>query len=932
MDKTYERALKFMEAFSKKHEGISNVYVFTSVDKDGNVTDEKYSMNLMTRNGFSDIYGSGVEFAAGNDVKLYVGTGVGEVPYTTADTNLELPAFGGLAATNSNTEKAYNYPMYYSKGENEGEGFITLISRFVEAYYDYNIDNFPGDYNLTEYGIKRNNTLWTHSKIYDVQGDPAYITKRSNERLYITVYMCLSFYESIIMNGWSNNRFTLITTNKIMFDRMAWNARIKLYKRGDRLIDITDGGTTKTLDTSQSATYVNSIIAPAIIVRDDNSDTYNSTTHIYGGGYFDGFVFTEDGFSVVEPQFLETAENVEFNNLYSGNATKYSGFADKFGTNPGTGYSSNQYPQMTHFTNAQVKAFDYKSGTWGNVVDVYNVDSKWYDESPGRANMCQPIYYSSNGEIKQGYVFQNIHPTDKILKISGGGITVYATNKYWASAEDSSNADPNKGWVWIRDYNNIPAACQSARYWITNTNVDQLVFTRESDCFHLLEKGTNDHGYVTYTGFPERHYISPICDNYTYGWYKKGPTVFVPSTIRTYTVGGDGDETFTYGKWLIDLPSANNKIITADMSSLASNVFQPSDFTLPFTGNVNTLTQTHHTDSGTGILCLEATNREETVIVDYRQSTITASVHSWKHACAIWGTNKVAYIASGDPNVYIYNCDTGLVEGNPIPFPSGISDIPHLFGHTNFLWMTNGSSFGYVCDLRTPSVRTPVQFVYDGLYGSDLQYVKYACVDDVFVVYKYNEAGNGDIPKAHYIKLSEPTMSYSLADFNAQISGSIGGRIDISLRYVNAYTDQSNNKVGTLAMIISRGYTNSYSSDDGCDCRVIDFGQYLWTGDVRVYAITNNYNLANLCWFGENIIYQTSIKCPAINFMPIKLTGKTDTINAMSHIKNVTGKSWLIGYTNIPSWGDGSSNPKGIPPGVPLANTNANGVITGWSW
>ena len=179
-DNTYKRALEFMNNVAGKRNGMSNVYVFTSVDKDGNVVDEKYGMNLMTRQGFSEIYANGVAFGARDDsnntVRLYVGTGVGETPYAVTDTDLEIPAFGGLAATNSDTSKAYNYPMYYSKGENDGEGFITLISRFVIAYYDYNISNFPGEYSLTEYGIKHNNTLWTHSKIYDMRGNPASIT------------------------------------------------------------------------------------------------------------------------------------------------------------------------------------------------------------------------------------------------------------------------------------------------------------------------------------------------------------------------------------------------------------------------------------------------------------------------------------------------------------------------------------------------------------------------------------------------------------------------------------------------------------------------------------------------------------------------------------------------------------------------------------
>lgn len=942
-EKTYERAKQFMDNFSERHSGISNVYVFTSVDKNGNVIDEKYGMNLMTSAGFSEIYANAIDFSArDNDkdtVRLYVGTGVGETPFSVTDTELELPAFGGLAATNSDTTKAYNYPMYYSKGENDGEGLITLISRFMIAYYPENISNFTGEYNITEYGIKHNNTLWTHSKIYDMRGNPASITKNSNTRLYITVYMCLSFYESIIMNGWVNNRFTMITRNDIMYDRMAWASRVKVFKRGNRTIDITNGGVSRTQDTSQNNAYTNSTIAPRIILHDNNADTYHSDTKIFDGGYLDGFTLSDGGFMCVEPQFLPEPEDVELVNYMSDDPTTYKGFANKFGTNPTSGYSKEQYPQMTHFFDANAFVFDWKSGDWTCELDIYNPDEKWYSETSMGTTCCLPIYYSNNGEIMTGYVYQNIRPDDKIIQITAGGSTVYATNKYWATAEDQNNQDPNKGWVWIRDYNNIPLACQSARYWITNTGNDSLSFNRESDNFQLLEKGSESNGYVEYPGYSQQVYIKPICDNYEYGWYKRGKLVYIPndSAKRTHEIGSDDDETMTYGKWMIVFPSSNNKIITVDMSQAASGVVTPQEENTPFTGTVNSLSQTHRTESGTGLICIESTNTKETVVVDMRDGGFTQSVHSWKHACCIWGTNKIAYINADDtdPYVYIFNYDTNQLEGNPIPFPDGLTDIPHLFAHTDFLWMTDGSTFGYVCDLRTPTVRNLEAFDYAGLYGSSgLNTVKYTCVDDVFIVYKYDECGSDSIKLAHYIQLSNPTHPINMNDFSTRTSTNyIGGRIIYDLRYANLHTNTEGDPSGALALTIMRGWDNNSSTiRAGCECRVIDFGQYLHTRSINYKEQATDSEFGNLCLFGENVIYRYTKKIPLINYLPIKLTGKTDTINSMKYIKNITGKSWLIGYTNTPTWGDGSANSNGVPPGIPLATTDEYGTITGWSW
>lgn len=942
IENNYERALQFMQNMSHKRPGPSNVYVFTVVDKDGNIVDEKYGMNLMTNHGFQSIYADGATFAPSNSVKLYTGTGVGTITLS-SDPQIEIPAFGGLAATYATTNdevwridgkaQDYEYPMYFSPGENIGEGLITLISRFLVAYYDYNIPNFSSDVPLTEYGIGTSaNALWTHSHIFDIYGELASITKSNNERVYITVYMCLSFYESIIINGWSSNRFTMITQNNIMYDRMAWNSSTKVYKRGNRTIDVTAGGVQRTVTTSQDNVYTNSIIAPQLLLNNNNQDTYNSQSKILGSGYIDGFILSSDGFIVVEPQFLTTPENVELMNFWSDDPTVYTGFSDKFGKNPQSDYSANQFPQMTHVFDVSVKLFNYKSGDWDNEVDFYNPDGRWYDETPGQTLGGLPLHYSNNNVIMTGYVYQNIKPDDPILKITSGGVTVYATNRYWIKGA-ADNQNPDNGWVWIRDYENIPSACRSARYWITASNVDSLTFVRQSDVFQLLVKNTNSNGYEIY-GYSEKYGCAPICDNYEYGWYRRGDTVYVPAIDASYTIGSASAEAMTYGKWMILFRDVNKVMTVSDMTDARTGNIATTDQTLPFTSNVNLLSATHRTESGTGIVCVEATNINEVVVIDLRQNSFTSTVHSWKHACCIWGTTKIAYISTtaGDNNVYIYNVATGSVEGNPIPFPSGISDIPHLFGHTNYVWMTDGSSFGYVCDIRTPTVRNPVAFAYGGLYGTGLQTVKYTCVDDVFIVYKTDENHNADIPKAHYIKLSDPTNPIAMTDFDADVSSYVGGRIDFILRYVNQYTNASSQPVATLVLLINRGISPSaWYHESGADSQVIDFGQYLWTGNVVRRFCTYGMDYGNLCLYGENAIFRYSKKAPLLNYLPIKFNCKTDTVNAMSHGKNITEKSWLLGYTNTPLWGDGTANPNGKPPGTPLAMTNGNGYITGWS-
>ena len=547
-------------------------------------------------------------------------------------------------------------------------------------------------------------------------------------------------------------------------------------------------------------------------------------------------------------------------------------------------------------------------------------------------------FYANNNRVYVAYVYQNLQPNDRITAIVSGAVSVYATNKYWAVSEAQGNQDPNEGWVWIRDYRNIPQACQTARYWITNTSSDSLTFVRQSDCFQLLLKGTNSNGYENYPEYEQEYYIKPISDNYAYGWYKRGNKVYIPAyPQRTpFTVGSDSDETMTFGKWMIVFPSTANTIIRVDMTNAASGVVTPENVQLQFTGSASPLNACHRTQSGTGLIVLEASSIEETVVIDLRQNSFAMSVHSWKHACSIWGTNKIAYINAGssDPNVYIYDYDTGQNEGVPIPFPNTVTDIPHLFAHTNYLWMTNGSTFGYVCDLRTPSVRNLDGFDYTGMYGTNLHNVMYTCVDDVFIVYNKTECGNLEIKKAHYIRLSEPLVPRALTAFDTSVSSDVGGRIDIVLRYVNQYTNAQSQPSAALVMLINRGRTKpQYSTaQNGADSRLFDFGHYLCEPDdpVYCYPITSSTDLGNQCLYGESLIYKYTKKTPIIDYLPIKLIGKTDTINAMKYIKKITGKSWLLGYTNTPLWGDSYDN--GKPPGLPMVITDRNGNIIRWSW
>ena len=936
-DEIFMRAMKFVKNSQKIHPGVSNIYVFTSVDKDGNITDEKYGMNVMTNTGFSAVYQSGNEFEASSTVKLYVGSGT--TPVTIEDTQLENVCFNGLAATNTDTSKDYAYPMYYAAGTNPGDGLITLISRFMVCEYPLNIDNFPGDTRIEEYGIGTAwNNLWTHSRIYSDDGTRTSIVKKQDEKLIITVYMCLSFYEHLIQNGWANDVYTMITTNQIMYHRM-FESNIYTYKRDDKVFNrqtyaYSDGY--HTIDNTQENVFTNSSICNSFVLYDGAGDD---------SGYIDGFLYHTPGMCILEPAFLSSPEAVNVINLQSKTPQKHIGFSEKFGMVPSneSDYNKHQWPPITHFNTATGYLYDWKTDGWNVQMSVYNPNNKLYSDTPAQSTCGLPIYYWNGREIVTAYLYQNIRPDDPILSISVGSLSVYATDSYW-------DFDT---WIFIDNFNDIVSkGASQKRFWITSTNVkaNDLKFTRQSDVFQLLEPGGStpaDNGFVSYGGLGTVYGIANTCDNYAYKWFLRGNKVYFPESMYVYTVGDSSNtESMTYGKWLITFNSVNNKVFATDTSRQDPTTITSSEQTLPFTGTVNSYSECYRTESGTGIICMQSVKSgvEECVIIDIRGANFVSHKHDWKMSCCIWGTNKVAYVPAGtsDKNVYIYDVTTGAVDGSPIPFPSTITKIPFMFGHSDgvsdYVWCTNGSTYAFVVNVASGSSRTPEAFTNNIPYNSGLSDVRFTSVDDVFIVYKFSEYGSNSIKKAHYIRMDNPTMPQGLDDFEVN-NDYLKTRVNYDLRYTYKSTSGGTTR-GAIVLSICRGYHVS-GNNAGAQIQVIDFGQYLRTSTImKHYYLQESLNA--IIPYGENFIWceqatgtspQTLwIKSPIPNWMPIKIVGTTDTPTAMTNIKNITNKQWLLSYTNRPSYGDGTANSRGIPPGKPLAQTDGNGTIIGWSW
>ena len=172
---------EFVNKFLKKNKNfpLRNLYIFKSEDKDGNVTDVKYGVNMAVRTGFDYIVPPEYYYRI-----LYVGDGTGVPSYE--DTAL----FNYLATASLASEDNKSFPIYYDSERN-------LICQYRRCgMYTLNYTVLNRTFDITEFGLVYNRysgqyTLITHGLILDSEGNPSHITKKLYEKM--TIYFRILF-------------------------------------------------------------------------------------------------------------------------------------------------------------------------------------------------------------------------------------------------------------------------------------------------------------------------------------------------------------------------------------------------------------------------------------------------------------------------------------------------------------------------------------------------------------------------------------------------------------------------------------------------------------------------------------------------------------------------------------------------------------------
>lgn len=206
----------FLKNYIKKNgrKNTHNIYHIQKIDKAGNVVQNSFATNLVTNHGMNDMkgYDSGTSTGCLFILEhLYIGTGNTQPSVT--DTNLTNIAYNYPASTESGSQPANmngSYPIEYDSET----GYIieTIKETKYSFYFDYELTGITEDIVIREIGFaddnSRNsytqNTLYTHSLIYDEDGEVTSITKKDTEKLIISIYITSVIHEDEILNGLSH--------------------------------------------------------------------------------------------------------------------------------------------------------------------------------------------------------------------------------------------------------------------------------------------------------------------------------------------------------------------------------------------------------------------------------------------------------------------------------------------------------------------------------------------------------------------------------------------------------------------------------------------------------------------------------------------------------------------------------------------------------
>lgn len=178
----------FERNYLKKHPNLvdcgHNIYHIVSEDLDGNVVDECFGMNVLTDQGFYDMYNHNNDYNIKRISGMYLGDGEFETLDPASKTMVH--AISTTSANITDYSTTHEYTQWIpEKASNK------VVWRLCIGWFDYTVwseDKTVTEIGLSDYQHTSPDYLKYHAAIYDVEGNKSSFVKKVNQKLTITVW------------------------------------------------------------------------------------------------------------------------------------------------------------------------------------------------------------------------------------------------------------------------------------------------------------------------------------------------------------------------------------------------------------------------------------------------------------------------------------------------------------------------------------------------------------------------------------------------------------------------------------------------------------------------------------------------------------------------------------------------------------------------
>lgn len=501
-----------------------NIYVIKCEDENGNVTDVKYGLNIITDAGLAS---NGLYAYSDSYLSLALCEGTFSTP---TYTDCAVPTVDRkVSATFTLSNQVFD--MQYDSVS----GYIYQNRQMGYFVFDYNYSGIDSNMTISmmylypnnsadnnQYNIPTN-TVISKVLIYDQQGQPSSFIKHTNERVTVYFIHTGSMNESIINEAWSNgfyilaspgvmtNPFRIRSTTETMTD--LWSGPLFTYFGiRDQKYEMCDSTAT-----NRSTSYTYSY-GSADYRRGIDGPFSNNTSYCYGI-HDPNFIIKDpriyisrcsmasvngtsanQGFYVFTYEKLPSSEEITCENVYTNSTdspliTKTFGGAfdpnSSYGVIPAIDFNITSVYGYNYYTKAWDIQIPYKNPTIANQFYDDSLFNKYGDYNVQDYDAYKSRMFSIQIDGNTRYILVNTRLNNaKIVSFTTDRtVNVYATDKYW----DSST------YVKITDLSNVPQALQRKKYYILD-NPSQLIPTYDYDAGepHELNVGTKS----TVTGAP----------------------------------------------------------------------------------------------------------------------------------------------------------------------------------------------------------------------------------------------------------------------------------------------------------------------------------------------------------------------------------------------------------------------------------------------